>query len=303
MIKSPRSLQSRLFRVYLLWTKRHTDRVNTPIAQQRAEIERSVKMLRPARGVLNKPMTVEGLHAEWLIPPNADQSQVVLYLHGGGFSIGSCTTHRTMVSYIAAATRVPALLLDYRLAPEHIFPAALDDSLAGYHWLLKNEAKPVIIMGDSAGGGLVLSLMLKLRESAEPLPRSAVVISPFTDLTASGESAKTHIKIDPMNKPEDIALPLHYVGKNDPAMPLLSPLFGDLRGLPPLLIQVGSDEILLSDSTRLAEKARAAGVDVQLEVWQGMWHVWHIFAPLLPEANRAIQHIAEFVKRTSAANA
>jgi acetyl esterase/lipase len=190
-------------------------------------------------------------------------------------------------------------LLDYRLAPEHPFPAAIEDATAAYYWLLENGISPeqIIIAGDSAGGGLALATLLLARDQGVPLPAAAVCLSPLTDLEVTGESIKSNNQADPWLTPESTALFKHYVGQNDPRSPLLSPIHADLRGLPPMLIQVGGDEILLSDATRLAECARAAGVEITLEVWPRMWHVFQAFAPYLPEAKQAIAAIGRFVQQ------
>jgi acetyl esterase/lipase len=187
--------------------------------------------------------------------------------------------------------------VDYRLAPEHPFPAALEDCLAAYRWLLGTGISPldIVIAGDSAGGNLTLTTLLSLRDAGDPLPAAAVCIAPMTDLEGTGESFRT--KDDPALTAEfALKVARHYAGDHDLRLPLLSPYHGDLRGLPPLLIQVGGDEILLSDATRLADDARAAGVEVHLAVWPKMWHVWHVFAPSLPEARRAIDDIGAFIR-------
>jgi acetyl esterase/lipase len=202
-----------------------------------------------------------------------------------------------MVAQICRVAGSRALAVDYRLAPENPFPAALDDGLTTYRWLLKGGTAPndVVIAGDSAGGNLTLAMLLSLRDAAEPLPAAAVCISPMTDLLGSGESFRT--KKDPVVTAEfALMMARHYVGAHDPHSPLISPYYGDLHGLPPLLIHVGGDEILLSDATRFADKARAAGVDVRLVVWRRMWHVWHFFAPSLPEARKAIEAVGAFIR-------
>jgi acetyl esterase/lipase len=192
------------------------------------------------------------------------------------------------------------LVIDYRLAPENPFPAALEDATAAYRWLLKSGFKPeqIVIAGDSAGGGLSLSTMVSLRDAGDPLPRGAVLLSPWTDLAGTGESIKTHAEIDPwLNADNLIPFAALYFGKEDGRHPLVSPLYADLHGLPPMLIQVGSDEILLDDSTRLASRAQAAGVEVKMEVWDGLWHVWHIFASQLPEGQKAIEDLGRFARQ------
>jgi acetyl esterase/lipase len=222
----------------------------------------------------------------------------MLYLHGGGYAVGSLDSHRGVAARLSQACQMEVLLLDYRLAPEHPFPAALDDAVAAYCWLLQNGLLPqrLVIAGDSAGGGLTLATLLSLREWGSPLPAAAVCISPLTDIEGTGESFVSKATADPWLTPESISILRHYVGTNNPRLPLLSPIYADLCGLPPLLIHVGSDEILLSDSTRLAEQAGATGVEVKLKVWPEMWHVFHCFAPYLPEARQAIEEVGAFVR-------
>lgn len=240
-----------------------------------------------------------GVRAEWLEPDNAASDKVMLYLHGGGYAIGSCATHRALAARIAQSCGARALVLDYRLAPEHPFPAALEDAVAGYRWLLQQGISPqdILIAGDSAGGGLALATLVYLRDIGESLPASTFCISPWTDLEGTGESLRTRAKADPWVTRDALALGRHYVGAHDPRLPLISPLYADLLGLPAMLIHVGTDEIILSDSTRIAERARAAGVDVTLKVWEGMWHVFHCFAPHVPEANQAIEEAGRFVRK------
>jgi epsilon-lactone hydrolase len=201
------------------------------------------------------------------------------------------------VAHIARAAQSRAMAVDYRLAPEHPFPAALQDCLTAYRWLLKNGTTPqqVVIAGDSAGGNLTLSTLLALRDAGEPLPAAAVCISPATDLARTGESFRT--RKDPLLSTRFVntMIPL-YIGDQDPRQPLISPHYAQLDGFPPLLIHVGDDEILLSDSVRLAEHARSAGVDVHLDIYPGMWHVWHLFVPFLPEARQAVDAIGLFIQ-------
>jgi acetyl esterase/lipase len=193
-----------------------------------------------------------------------------------------------------------ALVLDYRLAPEHLFPAAVEDATAAYRWLLAQGIQPerIVIAGDSAGGGLTLATALALRDAADPLPAALVCIAPWTDLAATGASLKTRARLDPSLSPNGIAAAgLRYVGPDgDARAPLASPLYANLRGLPPLLIQVGDHEILLDDSKRLAERARAAGVNVTLEIWPEMWHVFQALAGYLPESDRAIAKIGSYMR-------
>jgi len=204
-----------------------------------------------------------------------------------------------LAAAIARAAGTRALLLDYRLAPEHPFPAALEDALAAYQWLLGQGIAPgrVVIAGDSAGGGLTMAALLALRDRGLPRPAGGVCISPWVDLTCSGSSYATKAASDPIVTREGVAgMAQAYIGDGDPKRPLVSPLYADLRNLPPLLVQVGSDEVLLDDALGLGERARAAGVDVTVEEWPAMVHVWHWFLPMLDEAEQAVGVIGTFVR-------
>ncbi|MGH7865731.1 MAG: alpha/beta hydrolase, partial [Candidatus Binataceae bacterium] len=195
------------------------------------------------------------------------------------------------------------LALDYRLAPEHPFPAAVEDAVAAYRWLLERKipANKIVIAGDSAGGGLTVAALVAARAAKLAMPAAAVCISPWTDLACTGESFETKASIDPMVARDAlIQMAKQYIGELDPRTPLASPLYADLRGLPPMLIHVGAAEVLLDDSTRLAERARSVGVEVNIEVWDDMVHVWHVFAPLLPEGQRAIDVVGKFVRDRTA---
>lgn len=242
---------------------------------------------------------VGGIPAEWLAAPGVDVDRVLLYLHGGGYVIGSIETHRGLTSALSAAANCRVLALDYRLGPEHQYPAAVDDATTAYRWLLKQgvAAKNIAISGDSAGGGLTLATLLALKAAGDELPGAAAPISPWTDMEGTGESMKTKVDLDPMVEPGGLmGMAKLYMGDGDYRAPTASPLHGDYEGLPPLLIQVGELETLHDDATRVAEKAKAAGVDVTLEVWDEMIHVWHLFAPMLPEGREAIVRIGEFLK-------
>ncbi len=274
---------------------------NAPIDRMRAGMEKVAERVAP--DIKCEPVDAAGVPAEWIIAPNAASDRAILYLHGGGYVMGSINTHRAMIARISRAAEARVLAINYRLAPEHPFPAAVDDATSAYRWMLGQGCLPerIVVAGDSAGGGLTFSTLVALRDSKTPLPAAAVPISPWTDLAATGESLTTRAKADPMVGREGL-MPMarHYAGSNDLRHPLISPLYADLRGLPPLLIHVGDAEILLDDSTRIAERARAAGVNVTLEVWPEMIHVWHVFAKILPEAQQAIDRIGEFVKTATA---
>lgn len=254
-------------------------------------------------GIVAEPVMAGGVPGEWVSAPGADRNRVLLCLHGGGYTMGSSKTTSVLASFLSAASGCRVLVIDYRLAPEHPFPAALEDTIAAYRWLLEQGFLPrrIIVTGFSAGGGLALSTLISLRDAGIALSAGAVLVSPWTDLAGTGVSVLTRAEADPwltdaMNR-YHAAL---YAGGNDLRHPLISPLYADFPGLPPLLIHVGSDEIMLDDSLRVAERATKAGVEVTLEVWEGMWHVWHAFASRLPEGRQAIEHIGQFVRRKMA---
>ncbi|MCY4453869.1 MAG: alpha/beta hydrolase [Immundisolibacterales bacterium] len=268
-------------------------------------VEEAREMYDKAKYVFALPEGVEtaqheigGVPAEVVTPP-ARGAGTFLYLHGGGYAIGSPVSHRHLVAALAVASRTRAVALDYRLAPENPFPAALDDALAGYRGLLDAGTAPgsIVIGGDSAGGGLTVATLLAIRDAGLPLPAAAVCISPWADLTNEAESYRTHAERDPLVFQEDIdRWGGAYLAGADPRTPLASPLHADLSGLPPLLIQVGSEEVLLDDSRLLAQRCKAAGGDATLEVWDDMIHVWHWFGEYLDEAAKAVDRIGEFVR-------
>jgi acetyl esterase/lipase len=244
-----------------------------------------------------------GVPAHWVCAPGSTPDRRVLYLHGGGWVAGGFGSHGSHAARVSAATGCAVLLPEFRLAPEHPFPAALDDALASFRWMRghgpagRAPASALFVAGDSGGGGLALSLLVALRDAGEPLPAAAFAFSPVTDLTCSGESMRTRaaadVVVSPRLVPQAAAL---YCGGTDPREPLVSPLFADLRGLPPLLLQVGDAEVFLSDSLRFAEKARGAGVDVALDVWPEMLHGFPLWAPVLPEGGEALRRVGRFVE-------
>jgi monoterpene epsilon-lactone hydrolase len=241
-----------------------------------------------------------GVPAEWITAPGAAEDRIVLYLHGGGYVIGSMRGYRVPLSLLSRASASRVLGIEYRLAPENPFPAAVDDSVAAYRWLLSKGFDPrkITIAGDSAGGGLTVAVLVALRYLAEPMPAAGICISPWVDLEGTGESMTTKAEIDPLVQREMLEFMTHlYIGDRDRRTPLAAPLHADLRGLPPLLIQVGTAETLLDDSTRLADRAKAAGVEVELQVWEDMVHVWPLFAPVLPEGQEAIDKMGDFIRR------
>jgi|SRR5579872_1717487 len=271
----------------------------SPAEWRQQQMKAAEKDVLPA-GVQVRRATVAGLACEWHRPGELESNRTILFLHGGGFVLGDYVTHRNFASRVALATGARTLVPNYRLAPEDPFPAGVQDAVAAYDALLGEGVSPsrLVVMGDSAGGGLAASLLLSLRDSGRPLPALGVVISPWTDLTLSGESYRTRVDLDPIDREQLLRrMAAMYVPKGDPATPLASPLFGDLRGLPPLFIQAGDHEVLLDDSVKFAESARAAGVDVEIEVWPEMWHGWYMAAPALPEANEVITRIGAYVRR------
>jgi monoterpene epsilon-lactone hydrolase len=265
----------------------------------RQSMEAMVGALPPVEGTVVEAVMAGGVPSEWVRPATAVATDAcVFYLHGGGYVLGSVNTHRALASHLAWRTGLPVLVVDYRLGPEHPFPAALDDALAAYEWVLAQgfAADRVVVAGDSAGGGLTLATLLALRDRNLPLPAAAVPISPWTDLTLSGDSMDALDAQDPMvRRPGLQRMADWYLGDQDAKDPLASPVFADPTGLPPMLIHVGEIETLLDDATRFAAAAIDAGVDVTLEVWPEMIHVWHAFGPMVPESDAAVTRIAEFV--------
>ena len=257
------------------------------------------KLMITAFRVRVEPDEINGLYAEWLTPKDHMEGKLLLYLHGGGYVIGGCDMHRQIVSHIARAGRIRTLLPEYRLAPEHKFPAAIEDAVAIYRSLLEMgiKAEDIIIAGDSAGGGLTVATMLALRDAGDPLPAAAVLLSPFLDVTGSGESIKTRAAQDPWFHPEYLSyIADYYCEPHQRRFPLVSPVFADIEGLSPMFIQVGDDEILLSDSERIADQCIAAGIEVELEVWPEMWHVFQVFTRKMPESRKAIDKTGAYIQ-------
>ena len=250
-------------------------------------------------GIEVTPVTIGDIPAEWILPAHGNKDRVILYFHGGGYVSGTCRAHRSITAKFVKGSDIGALLFEYRLAPEHPFPAALEDALAAYSWLLEQGVAPahIVFVGDSAGGGLVLATLLAIRDKGIPLPAAAVAYSPVTDHKCSGESYRTKVKVCLYPEGMGPALAKHYAGDCDLDLPYISPLYGDLQGLPPVLIYVGGDETLRDDSIRFAEKAKAAGVDVRLNVREGLFHCYPAMSPLFPEARQAMDEICAFIKK------
>lgn len=251
-------------------------------------------------GAVCTPVAAAGVPAEWIDVANGDANKVVLYLHGGGYIIGSIGTHRGLAARISEAAGTRCLIIDYRLAPEAPFPAAVEDATAAYAFLLDQGVAPenIAIGGDSAGGGLTFATLVALKDEGKPLPGAAFALSPWVDLEGIGESMDTKADVDPMIQRKDVVLMSGlYLAGSDPRTPLAAPLYADLSGLPPTLVQVGTAETLLDDASRIVARAREAGVTVEFETFDDLIHVFQAFAPIVPESLEAIEKIGAFVKR------
>ena len=294
------SLRAHAVRLGLrLFVKRRYRREPIEVVRQRFK-RMELLVPRPPLGTKTRNFSLNGLPARTITVRKARPGTEVLFLHGGAYSVGSFRNYGHFTWRLGKAARARVLALDYRMAPEHPYPAALNDALAAYCWLLDQGARPdrILLAGDSAGGGLTLALLLKLRDEGVPLPAGAVALSPWTDLATTGASLHTKADTDPMLVASEI--PHHaamYLGGADPRDPYASPLYGDPRGLPPTLIQAGGDEVLLDDAVRMAEKMQAAGCDVELQVSPRMPHVFQLLATVMPEAQAAVAEIARFARR------
>lgn len=296
------SLQSYLLR-YLM--RRQADRgTRVSVAEFRAAFhQRSIRQERIAPGVRVETVDVGGCTAEWLVAPGAADGPTLLHLHGGAYVFASARTHRGFVSQIVAHTGGRALVLDYRLAPEHPYPAALDDALAAYRWLLARPAPAarIALAGESAGAGLALATMLRARSEGLPLPAGAALVSPWVDLTHREAPHTEHAHRDVMLRGEQLAAWADlYAPGRDRQDPYISPVFADLRGLPPLWMCADRDELLYPETLRLAERARQAGIPVELEIGEGLLHVWPFFHAILPEGRKTITRLADFLRRQAA---
>ncbi len=270
----------------------------------RARIEAMMDAQPTADGVSVSPVDMDGVSGLWLVPEGCESAPVILYFHGGGFRLASARAYRPYGSQLARACQARVLLVDYRLAPEHQFPAAVDDAVTAYRWLRAQgqPAERIVIGGDSAGGGITASALVALRDAGDALPAGGVCISPWVDLTNTNESFKTRVDADKLFSPAQAAeATALYLGDSDPKNPLASPVFADLSGLPPLLVHVGDAEVLLDDASALAERARAASVEVTHRIYPEMPHVWHLSYPAFPEAVEAVDEIAAFVHRVAGA--
>jgi len=273
------------------------------VTQSRARYEKLAQVLGGAPDAKCEKVDAGGVPAEWVAAPGFDGQRAVLFLHGGGYAIGSINTHRRMAYDISAACGARVLVIDYRLAPEHPFPAAVDDAAKAWRWLLQQgfAANRLAIAGDSAGGGLTIATLVNLRDLKLGLPACAVAVSPWVDMEGVGNSMTTRSAQDPMVQKAGLKwMADMYLAGKDPRTPHASPLHADLKGLPPLLIQVGTAETLLDDATRIAEKLHSAGCEVRLAIWPNMLHVFPFFAPILSEGRDGCIEIGNFIRAKTA---
>jgi acetyl esterase/lipase len=269
------------------------------VGQARARYEKLARLLGGAPDATCEKVDAGGVAAEWVAAPGVDSQRAVLYLHGGGYAIGSIETHRRLAYDLSAASGARVLLIDYRLAPEHPFPAAVEDAAAAWRWLLQQRlaTSRLAIAGDSAGGGLTIATLVNLRDRKLGLPACAVAISPWVDLEGAGNSITARAAQDPMVQKDGLLwMAGLYLAGGDARNPLAAPLHADLAGLPPILVQAGTAETLLDDATRIAEKLHTAGVDVRLAIWPNMLHVFPFFAPILSEGRDGCLEIGNFIR-------
>lgn len=290
------SIQAKIAR-WILKLRRYSE-VRGTIEQQRLKLEKATRIFQIPRDIEVKPVNINGLSAAWFSISDPING-VVLYLHGGAYALGSIRGYQEYMGRLASVTRTQILAVNYRLAQEDPFPAAVDDALHAYRWLLSrvSGSSQIVIAGDSAGGGLALSTVLALRDAGDPLPACAVCISPWVDLTLSSKSIQSKVTVDPILNPTFLdRYARYYAGEYARDHDRISPIFGNLEGLPPLLIHVGTDEILYDEAIWLAEKAQNAGVEVHLKTWKGLFHVFPII-PFLPESRESFELISEFIAR------
>jgi epsilon-lactone hydrolase len=294
----PLSMRSRIYRSILKRVIKA--RVQTI---QELRLDSGLKAMPPAmlpKGIEFQEIEIGGITAEWLIPVSRSTDAVIVHLHGGGYVSGSPELHRMLTSQLSKCLGARVLVPNYRLAPEYPFPAALDDSLAVYHSLVSEGHDPagIVLSGDSAGGGLALATVMCLRDAGEPLPAAVVCMSPWTDLELKNPSCTEKADDEALlTVPVLEAWALEYAGGAGLGDPLLSPVNGNYSGFPPMLIQVGSEELLLDDARLVARKAEAAGVRVELRIWEGLWHVWQVLGSLVPENEATFAEIGGFLRR------
>lgn len=295
------SLQSSAFKVILRLIKNRMF-TNTDHVQLRQIVDKAAQRIPAAPAEIDfREQTINGLSCLWVKALGSEPGKIILYLHGGGYIFCSVhSTHKDLLWRLSQASKCRVIAVDYRLAPENPYPAALDDAVSIYRWLLDNghKSQHIAIAGDSAGGGLTYGTLLKIRDLGLPLPACSVTMSPWTDLAVTGESVITNLKRDVLIPGEGLSEGArYYLNGSDPRTPYASPLYGDHTGMPPTLIQVSADEVLLDDSRRMAAKYKAAGSPVELEIWQGQPHVWQSLSMFIPEGRAAIKKIGDFLHR------
>ncbi|OFW59973.1 MAG: hypothetical protein A2W01_08695 [Candidatus Solincola sediminis] len=276
-------------------------RGETPVENARVEFERLMSSYTgDLADVTREEAICSGVPASWILTPHAIYNRVVLYFHGGGFTMGSVQSHLEILSRISRPLSARVLAIDYRLAPEHPFPAAIEDCVSAYRWLLRSGISPdqMVLAGSSAGAGLVMSTLLMLRDCNDPQPAAAVCLCPFVDMTLQGDSLTANHGRDWVTKSRVEAIVETYLAGADPAQPLASPVLADLSGLPPILIQAGRNEILVDDARRLAAYASSDGVQIELDIWPEMIHMWQLFAAAIPEGAEAIEKMAKLLKKS-----
>jgi epsilon-lactone hydrolase len=294
------SRRAELLRWGLRLMKKRQGSRQVEIATVRRRLKRIERIVpRPPKDTQTTAIDAGGVDAVRIAVREARSDRCVLYFHGGGYAFGTAKLCRDFTWRIGAAACACVIYLDYRLAPEHPFPAAVEDAATAYRWLaVRFDPGRIAFMGESAGGGLALATLYKLRDEGLPLPGAAVALSPWTDLALTGPSLQSNAAADPMLTATHLpALANGYLAGADPRHHYASPLYGDASGLPPTLIHVGSDEILRDDAMRMADRLRAAGCEVEIEVWPRMPHAWHLYARILPEARRAIDRIGAFLQQ------
>lgn len=271
------------------------------LAEQRERQEKSTRIFKIPKDVAFSKLNADGIPGE-LIDVVRPRNGIMLYLHGGAYAVGSVNVHREFLARLTKACQIKVLAIDYRLAPEHPFPAALEDTLSAYQWLISQDYDPshIVIAGDSAGGGLAIATLIALRDSKMPLPACAVCISPWLNLDSNGDEDKN--VIDPFLNSKILGIySRYYAGESETTNPLISPMFADLRGLPPILIQAGTNEILLAQIKQFYEKARLANIKIGLDCWQGLFHVFQII-PFIPETTLSLEKIANFISNNIGRN-
>ncbi|MES2734580.1 MAG: alpha/beta hydrolase [Bacteroidota bacterium] len=297
------SLQSRLLKYFVRKRVEKAKSQQWNLENKRRQIDDMAKRVKLPAGTYSETISANGIPCEWVKTLKSTDSHTLLFLHGGAYIRGSLHSHRGLAARLADASLGRALMVDYRLAPEFPFPTAVDDVISVYQWLVKRvPTKKITFVGDSAGGGLALAAILKLKEEKLPLPAAAVLMCPWVDLECSNESYVSQAAFDPIYTKEELLEAAHMYYQQAPARnPFVSPLYADLKGFPPMFIQLGTHDLRLGEGKLLAEKATAAGVKVELDVWDQMIHNWQNFGNQLPEAGKAIQKAGEFIRKRAGA--